>query len=270
MVPAIEVRVLTGELLFVRGIYMAKVKKKKNKPTRKDLKAPDDFQVKMAGFTPFLEQHGVKVIGLIVVLIVLLIGVYMFIRIAHTKNVDTSVAIQARINNVLEAEASKDKSRIETEVKALSTLNAKGKPYEIAVYIASGSALMAADKYREAAKEFKKTVALLDKTDPLYPFMQETLANCLVDAGKYKAAVDILDAAAPDASPVIQAQAHLLKGDIFNAQILPKTTLKSPEKAAKEYALTQKILKKDPVQTDYNTFLMHIVELRRFTVASGG
>ena len=249
---------------------MSKVKKKKNRPSRKDLKAPDDFQVKMAGFTPFIEQHGVKVIGTIVGLIILLVGIYMFIRMNHTKRIESSVAIQARIQTVLDAAQSGDKSRIKTEVKAISTIKTDGKPYAVAVTIASGSALLSAEKYQEAAKEFQKAISLIDNTDALYPFLQETLANCLISAGKYKVAAETLDKSASDSPFVDQARIHMAKGDLFNKEILPKTTMNSPEKAAKEYAVTQKILKKDPVQDDYSKFLMHITELRSFTLASGG
>jgi len=236
----------------------------------KDIKAPDDFQVKMAGFTPFLEKHGIKVIGLVVALIALLIGIYMFIRMNHSKTVETSVAIQTRINDVLSAAASGDKSRVETEVKAISTLKTDGKPYEIAVEISSGSALLAADKYQEAAKKFKKALGRLDKNDAMYPFLQETLANCFISAGKYKDASEALGTVSTDALPGVQAQAYMLKGDIFNNSILPKTTLKSAEKAAKEYAAAQKALKSDPSQADYTNFLMHMTELRSFTLTSGG
>ena len=249
---------------------MAKIKKKKNKMSLKDMKAPDDFQVKMAGFTPFLERHGIKVIGLVVVAIALLIGVYMFIRMNHSKTVETSVAVQTRINDVLNAAVSGDKSRVDTEVRAISTLKTDGKPYGIAVEISSGSALLAVDKYQEAAKHFQKALTLMDKDDALYPFLQETLANCLVSAGKYKDASEALGTVSTDTLPAVQARAYMLKGDIFNNSILPKTTLKSAEKAAKEYAAAQKALKTDPSQADYSNFLMHMTELRSFTLTSGG
>lgn len=250
---------------------MSKVKKKKNKPNLKDLKAPDEFQVKMAGFTPFLERHGVKVIALLVVVILLLVGVYMGIRMINEKKVEASAAIQTKLEAILNAADSGDKSTVESSIKAMATQKLSGKPYEVAMEVAAGSALLDVADYKNAIEHFNKALTLLKSDDPMRPIVMEAAFDCLAQTGKYKDALALLDKDYSTINPVNKANLHIMKGDILNPDIFPKTTQKAPAKAAKEYSSAEKSLQKGLLQMDdYARFLLHMVQLRLFTVSAGG
>ncbi len=250
---------------------MSKVKKKKNKPSLKDLKAPDEFQVKMAGFTPFLERHGVKVIALLIVVILVLVGVYMGIRMINEKKVEASAAVQTQFEGILNAGSAGDKATVQSSIKALGTEKLNGKPYATAMEVAAGSALLNVSDYKGAAQHFENALKGLKADDPMRPIVLEAAFDALVRAGKYKDAQALLDKVPGNATPFVKANFHILKGDLFNPAVLPKTTRKAPAKAASEYSMAKKTLQSGLLQlNDYARFVLHTVQLRLFTVSAGG